>query len=666
VPFAAKSLTPPYSNSTQFSLQVETNKRAFCYIGEVPEAMLTCMAGCPYGHSHVHPLEVNESGKHTWYVQCSTGAGFEVSPIMNISVIVDTTPPSMLYVNDSSNLVEEPEYSYFLNQLQIRFLGADDETLVNAYYYRVTTFFTNSTVKNWTLSTNTNGTAFYITGLNLTDGNKYKVDVYPVNIVGLAGDAMGSDGVTIDVEKMPAACANGVKDSGEADLDCGGECPGCAEGLACGANTDCASGFCNGGICAVAGCDDGFKNGNETDIDCGGGVCLGCAMNKTCVQNTDCVSGACNFGLCGEVDPCADGVLTGAETDIDCGGSCATKCGEGSNCQSTSDCSIGFLCIDSTCQSERDSDKDGVKDDVDQCPNTPQDEVADETGCSPSQRFTCNDEIHDGWRIRYFGSVLCDGDGAASADPDQDGLINAQEFRYGTDPTQPDSDFDGWNDKEEIDAGTNPLDPGSHPPSKLRMLLWVILVLLLLGAIGVGAYLGYNYWLERQAPPPMAPGAPAPAREERRLRMWPGIFEKLRSIARKEEPGIVDKDFISLGALSDRLKKGKVSVREDTFARLKDLISGKISRKEAPSIMAEIRRQPEAFALLRRVSFEQLTPAEKERMREQLTKLKAGKLTAAEIEEILSKLRVTAAYYRAHRKELERELEKWLGEGKKR
>jgi hypothetical protein len=618
------------------------------------------MGACAFGHAHTHPVVVNASGNYTWYVQCSTGAGGEVVSLA-IPVIVDTTPPSMLYVNDSSNLPDDPEYSYFLDRLQVRFLGVDSETSVNAYYYRVKSFFANDTLTNWTLSTVTNGTAFMIMPLSLVNGNKYKVEVYPVNIVGLQGASMASDGVTIDTTKMPAVCENDFKDAEETDIDCGGSCPGCSDGATCTANTDCLSGFCNEGICAVSACDDLVKNGMETDIDCGGGACLPCAANKMCVQNADCASNSCNFGVCGDADGCADGVLTGTETDIDCGGSCPVKCGDGKNCQTSADCAAGLLCIESTCQAERDSDGDGVKDDLDRCPNTPSDEVADAEGCSPSQKFTCGDEISDGWRVRYFGSVLCDGDGAPDADPDKDKLMNRDEYKHGTDPTQPDSDFDGWDDKVEIDAGTDPRDPGSHPPSKLRVLLWLLLILLILAALVVGGYLGYRYYLERVEVVP--PARPAPAvRPVRRFRVWPGIIERLRSIARKEEPGITDRDWVSLGALADRLKKEKVPVREDVFGRLNDLLRGKIPKREAASVLAAVVREPEAFALLRRISIEQLRPAEKAWVRKRLELLRAGKLTPAELEDLLSKLRITAAYYRTHQAALERELTDWLGE----
>ncbi len=50
------------------------------------------------------------------------------------------------------------------------------------------------------------------------------------------------------------ACANGVKDATEADVDCGGQCPTkCGLAKACGAAADCSSGSCVGGRCGAWG-----------------------------------------------------------------------------------------------------------------------------------------------------------------------------------------------------------------------------------------------------------------------------------------------------------------------------------------------------------------------------------------------------------------------------
>ncbi|OGY36058.1 MAG: hypothetical protein A3E36_02420 [Candidatus Andersenbacteria bacterium RIFCSPHIGHO2_12_FULL_45_11b] len=45
------------------------------------------------------------------------------------------------------------------------------------------------------------------------------------------------------------------------------------------------------------------------------------------------------------------------------------------------------------------------------------------------------------------------------ADPDNDGLTNAQESLWGTNPNNPDSDADGYKDGEEVAACHNPLVP---------------------------------------------------------------------------------------------------------------------------------------------------------------------------------------------------------------
>ena len=50
-----------------------------------------------------------------------------------------------------------------------------------------------------------------------------------------------------------------------------------------------------------------------------------------------------------------------------------------------------------------------------------------------------------------------------NADPDLDGLTNAQEIALGTDPLNNDTDGDHFGDGDEVMAGTDPLDPNSFP-----------------------------------------------------------------------------------------------------------------------------------------------------------------------------------------------------------
>ena len=49
----------------------------------------------------------------------------------------------------------------------------------------------------------------------------------------------------------------------------------------------------------------------------------------------------------------------------------------------------------------------------------------------------------------------------AQNDPDNDGLVNIDEFLYGTDPKSSDTDGDGITDGEELRIGSDPTDPRS-------------------------------------------------------------------------------------------------------------------------------------------------------------------------------------------------------------
>lgn len=51
--------------------------------------------------------------------------------------------------------------------------------------------------------------------------------------------------------------------------------------------------------------------------------------------------------------------------------------------------------------------------------------------------------------------------GSDGDDPDKDGVNNAEERLYGTDPNNPDTDGDGYDDGEEVKNGYNPLGQGS-------------------------------------------------------------------------------------------------------------------------------------------------------------------------------------------------------------
>ena len=124
-------------------------------------------------------------------------------------------------------------------------------------------------------------------------------------------------------------------------------------GKACWANSDCASGVCNG-TCQASLCTDGLKNGTESDADCGDPamMCPRCALRKRCGRSSSCASESCAVGNstgffrmeCVQAT-CSNGVKDPDELDVDCGDlalACA-RCGTGQKC------SVGLSCASGRC-----------------------------------------------------------------------------------------------------------------------------------------------------------------------------------------------------------------------------------------------------------------------------------------------------------------------------
>jgi hypothetical protein len=170
----------------------------------------------------------------------------------------------------------------------------------------------------------------------------------------------------VDGSCAAPSCDDAVRNGGETEVDCGGECEPCADGLACASALDCASQVCAGAGCApdvsaccqAPSCNDGVQNGNETATDCGAAPCGTCGVGSPCTQAGQCASNVCAANACAEL--CADGVPSGDESAADCGGSetGCPRCDDGLPCGSGADCASGS-CDDGVCVSCTDGAEDG-------------------------------------------------------------------------------------------------------------------------------------------------------------------------------------------------------------------------------------------------------------------------------------------------------------------
>jgi hypothetical protein len=162
----------------------------------------------------------------------------------------------------------------------------------------------------------------------------------------------------------PPSCADGDKNQGESDVDCGGPCNGCPAGHVCIDSKDCASMACADGLCIAPLC--------QNDDDCVGfgdactqGTCD--LKNFTCVatpanEGEDCddgslcsLSSSCQAGTCTAKDPvdCTgfDSPCTQGQCDPDSGACLAIDLPNGGECDDGDGCTVVSTCKAGSCTS---------------------------------------------------------------------------------------------------------------------------------------------------------------------------------------------------------------------------------------------------------------------------------------------------------------------------
>ena len=476
-----------YHSSGSVLLSVRTNKDSTCSFGNSSGAVT--MTGGNFsvlGTEHEAPLAL-EPGSHEYRVRCVFEGPREVTASTEFTV--DDTPPKMLLVDDRQSS-DDDLYARRTDQLRVSFDAEDNESGVKAYNYTIVSG--RDVARGWTV---TEDDGFTVRNLNLKEGKKYSFKAKAQNKAGLWSSVLESNGVTVNATLLLRdLCRNGIRDSHEADVDCGGTCPEkCGLQEACSTGKDCSSGYCSNETCSEGTCDDGLLNQDESDVDCGG-ACKKCLEGDKCGGPLDCITLTCIESVCAIPGPCFNDQKDDSETDVDCGGVCADvneiRCGIGQSCEKDSDCESGTCGIGGACTAPDDPDGDGIKNSEDNCPKTSNagqsDRDEDGTGDACDEDGD-NDGLPDEFENKYNLNPLDSSD--ATADSDNDGLSNLREFILETNPRNSDSDGDGHSDGKE-DGKSDPNSAASRPgsPAVVKLLFWMVLLLAVLGVVGFFYY----------------------------------------------------------------------------------------------------------------------------------------------------------------------------------
>jgi hypothetical protein len=208
----------------------------------------------------------------------------------------------------------------------------------------------------------------------------------------------------------------------------------------------------------AAGTCDSDGDGYES-ISCGGTDCLD--------SDPDAWPGATEY--CDDIDQDCDGDLAESFLDTDSDGEpdCVDEDDDGDGDPDSSDCAdtdptiysgAVEVCdsVDNDCDysvDEVDNDGDGWSGCGDDCDDADWSVYPGATEQCDNEDSDCDGDLVDGF-------ADSDSDGipdCVDVDADDDGLIDADEATYGTDPTDPDSDDDGLSDGDEVHVyGTNP------------------------------------------------------------------------------------------------------------------------------------------------------------------------------------------------------------------
>jgi len=149
-------------------------------------------------------LSLNSGTTYYINVKAYNNAGGISSIGSTAGTTVDTTPPDAPVVTDDGQYISDP------HSIHARWAASDTDSGISQYEYSVGTSAGGTQIKSWT-SAGTS-TDLTISGLNLTNGGTYFINVRATNGAGIVSAVGSSDGATLDATppSTPAVIDDGA------------------------------------------------------------------------------------------------------------------------------------------------------------------------------------------------------------------------------------------------------------------------------------------------------------------------------------------------------------------------------------------------------------------------------------------------------------------------
>ena len=466
----------PYVDSVPFTLGIQTTtpmKNCFYHFGDLDE---TPMEGS--GYNFEKSISLEHTGVFTFHITCYSSPEDSVS--RDYSLYYDESPPELISVSGLTPFKNRTR-SNFTNALWLKVKAVDNESGVSRVQYFIysghPSDYTDEELDTDYLFTGSYPYTERVHWINLPSNSLFYNYTYFIrarvwNYAGLPSEFKFTTPILIVKHAIYDHCFDGYKNSGETDVDCGGSCGPCDVNMTCKLDSDCLSDICNQTTfkCmpsnkTVDYCSDHKKDNGETDVDCGG-PCQPCTVGKNCSDSSDCAVG----------DSCVNGICLaekGSECsyDTDCVGNLTCSDGrclvpDGQACNTSDDCASHFCNDSNVCASPSSHCDnwvlDGDETDVD-CGGSC-------SPCSLDENCKVDSDCSSGY---------CDPVSSTCSNP-PDETQNETLLPIGSQ----------CYDNSECASGY--CDPNTYlcsEPKHSSWLLWLLIILLLVGGLGVGAYL---------------------------------------------------------------------------------------------------------------------------------------------------------------------------------